>query len=381
MEPRPFTVAIPEATLTDLRERLARVRWADAPPAAGWDYGTDLAYLRELVAYWRDAYDWRAHEARLNAFAQYTVPLAGIDLHYIHQPGVGPDPLPLLLSHGWPGSVWEFHRAIPMLTDPARFGGDPADAFTVVAPSLPGYGFSFRPGQPRFGIAAIADTFATLMTEVLGYRRFVAQGGDWGSMITSRLALAYPERVPAIHLNYLPLAHDSSPAETPEEEDYLRDLAHWRREETAYQAIQGTKPQTLAFGLADSPTGLAAWMLEKYRTWSDCGGDVEAVFGKDDLLTAITIYWATGAIGSSFWPYYDRLHAGGDPVPRGTRIATPTAYIAFPREIVRPPRSRAERYYNIRRWSPQPAGGHFAALEQPEALVQDIRAFFRDYRA
>ena len=222
MEPQPFTVNVPDATLADLQERLARVRWPDAPPGAGWDYGTDVAYLRELVAYWRDGYDWRAHEARLNAFAQSTVPLAGIDLHFVHQPGVGPDPLPLLLSHGWPGSVWEFHKVIPMLTDPARFGGDPADAFTVVAPSLPGYGFSFRPGQPRFGVGAIADAFAALMTDVLGYRRFVAQGGDWGSLISARLALGYPERVPAIHLNFLLLPADTGTpaAPTPEEEQY-----------------------------------------------------------------------------------------------------------------------------------------------------------------
>lgn len=380
MEPQPFTVTIPDATLADLRERLARVRWPDAPAGAGWDYGTDVAFLQELVAYWRDRYDWRAHEARLNAFAQYTVPLAGIELHFIHQPGVGPDPLPLLLSHGWPGSVWEFHQVIPMLTDPARFGGDPADAFTVVAPSLPGYGFSFRPGQPRFGVSAIADAFAALMTDVLGYRRFVAQGGDWGSLISARLALGYPERVPAIHLNFLALPADTSApaAQTPEEEQYGRDRARWRAEEAAYQAIQGTKPQTLAFGLTDSPVGLAAWIVEKFRTWSDCGGDVERVFGKDDLLTSIMIYWVTGAIGSSFWPYYDGLHGG--PLPIGVPVATPTAHLAFPREIARPPRSRAERYFNIQRWTAPPAGGHFAALEQPEALVADMRAFFRDYR-
>lgn len=381
MEPQPFTVAVPDEILADLRERLARVRWPDAPPGAGWAYGTDVDYLRGLVDYWRDGYDWRAQEARLNAFPQYTVSLAGIDLHFIHQLGVGPAPLPLLLSHGWPGSVWEFHKIIGPLTDPARHGGDPADAFTVVAPSLPGYGFSFRPGQPRFGVAAIADAFAALMTDALGYRRFVAQGGDWGSMIAGRLALDYPERVAAIHLNYLPLAADTRPMpDSPEEAQYQRDLAAWQREETAYFDIQGTKPQTLAFGLADSPVGLAAWIVEKFRTWSDCDGDVEAVFTKDDLLTDIMLYWATGAIGSSFWPYYDRLHAGGNPLPPDRRGEVPTAHLAFPREIVRPPRARADARFNIRRWTVAPRGGHFAALEQPEALVADLRAFFRDYR-
>ena len=382
MEPQPFTIAVPDATLADLRERLARVRWPDAPPGAGWDFGSDVAYLRELVAYWRDEYDWRAHEAILNAFPNYTVPLAGIDIHFIHQPGVGPNPLPLLLSHGWPGSVWEFHKVIGPLTDPASHGGDPADAFTVVAPSLPGYGFSFRPGQPRFGVPAIAAAFAALMTDVLGYRRFVAQGGDWGSMVSARLAQDFPERVAAIHLNFLALARDTGTTvlPSPEEDQYQRDLAAWLREETAYQAIQGTKPQTLAFGLTDSPTGLAAWLVEKFRTWSDCEGDLEAVFTKDELLTNIMIYWTTGAIGSSFWPYYDRLHTG-DPLPPSTRVEVPTAYLAFPREIVRPPRARAERRFNIQRWTTHPRGGHFAALEQPEALVADIRAFFRDYRA
>lgn len=382
MQPQPFTIAIPEATLADLRERLARVRLPDAPPDAGWNFGTDVAYLRELVDHWRDRYDWRTYEAQLNAFPQYTVPLAGIDLHFIHQQGVGPNPLPLLLSHGWPGSVWEFHKIIGPLTDPARYGGDPADAFTVIAPSLPGYGFSFRPGQPRFGVPAIAAAFAALMTDVLGYGRFVAQGGDWGSMISARLGLDYPDRVAAIHLNFLALARDTATAveQSPEEEEYQRDLGAWLREETGYQAIQGTKPQTLAFGLTDSPAGLAAWIVEKFRTWSDCDGDVESVFTKDEMLTNIMIYWVTGAIGSSFWPYYDRLHSG-DSLPPGSRVAVPTAHIALPREIVRPPRARAERRFNIQRWTVHPKGGHFAALEQPEALVEDIRAFFRDYRA
>jgi hypothetical protein len=241
-ESRPFTVHVADEVLDDLRERLGRVRWPDEPPGAGWRYGADLGYMRELVNYWRDGYDWRAHEARLNEFRQFTVPLAGIELHFIHQPGVGPDPMPLLLSHGWPGSVWEFREIIPMLTDPGRFGGDPADAFTVVAPSLPGYGFSFRPGQPRFGVVEMADVFAELMTDVLGYGRFAAQGGDWGSFITSRLALAYPERLAGIHLNMMPLRRDAPPPAdpSPEEAAYFEDLRGFLREETGYQVIQGT---------------------------------------------------------------------------------------------------------------------------------------------
>lgn len=380
MAARSYTIHVPDAVLADLRERLARARWPDEVPGGGWRYGTDLTYLRELVAYWRDRYDWRRHEATLNAFRNFTVPLDGIELHFIHQPGVGPAPLPLLLSHGWPGSVWEFHALIPFLTDPARFGGNPADAFTVVAPSLPGYGFSFRPGQPRFGAVEIANTFARLMTEVLGYDRFAAQGGDWGAFITARLAAEYPALLLGIHLNLLPLRREPDRLEqtTAEERRYAEELRGWLREETGYQWIQGTRPQTLAYALTDSPVGLAAWILEKFHAWSDCGGEVERVFSKDELLTNITIYWATGAIGSSFWPYYARLHEGW-PLPEA-RIEVPTAYAAFPREILRPPRSVAERAFTIQRWTAMPAGGHFAALEQPAALAEDIRAFFRPLR-
>ena len=378
--PRPFAVRVPEDVLVDLRERLRRVRWPDEVPGDGWSYGTDLGYMKELVAYWRDRYDWRAHETQLNGFRQFMVPIGEIEVHFIHVEGVGAEPLPLLLSHGWPGSVWEFHRIIPMLTDPARFGGDAADAFTVVAPSLPGYGFSFRSGQPRFGIVEIADVLAALMTDVLGYTRFGAQGGDWGAFVVSRLGLAYPGRLAGIHLNLLPLRREpaSSPHPTDEERRYADELRHWLREETGYQWIQGTKPQTLAYGLTDSPVGLAAWIVEKFRTWSDCGGDVERRFSKDVLLTTVMIYWISGAINASFWPYYSRYH---QPWPFGDeRITVPTAYADFPREILHPPRAAAERLFNLRRWTTMPAGGHFAALEEPEALAADLRAFFRDLR-
>jgi pimeloyl-ACP methyl ester carboxylesterase len=379
--PRPFSIHVAEDVLDDLRARLRGVRWPDEIPNSGWLYGTNLAYMKALVTYWREVYDWRQHEALLNGFKQYTVPLGGVDLHFIHEPGHGPHPMPLLLSHGWPGSVLEFHKLIPLLTDPARFGGDPADAFTVIAPSLPGYGFSFRPDQPRFHVDAIADLFAQLMTDVLGYRRFGAQGGDWGASITSLLGLNYADRVAAIHLNLLMLRRDiSAPAHpTDEERTYLEDLRQWLNEETGYQWIQGTRPQTLAYGLTDSPVGLAAWVIEKFRTWSDCGGDVERRFTKDELLTNVMIYWVTGAINASFWPYYARRREPW-PIPEGVRVEVPTAYAAFPREIVRPPRPWAERVYNIQRWTPMPAGGHFAALEEPEALAADLRAFFRGLR-
>src|SRR3954470_1521823 len=382
-KPQPFTLAVADAAIADLRDRLARTRLPDQapiPPGGDpWSYGTSAAYLADLVAHWRDGFDWRAQEAVLNAFPQYKVPLHGIDLHFLHVPGQGPDPLPLLLSHGWPGSVLEFLDLIPRLTDPARFGGDPADAFTVVAPSLPGYGLSFAPGH-RFGAEAIADCLADLMT-VLGYRRFAAQGGDWGSFVTARLGHAHPDRLVGIHLNLMPVRRDPSivTSPSPEERRYLDELAHFLKEETGYQSIQGTRPQTLSFGLTDSPAGVAAWIIEKFRAWSDCDGDVESAFARDQLLANISLYWFTGAIGSSFWPYYARMH-GPWPIPDG--ITVPTGYCEFPREILRPPRSVAERTFrDIRRWSVMPRGGHFAAMEQPDALAHELREFFRPLRA
>jgi microsomal epoxide hydrolase len=381
-QPQPFSLHIPDAAISDLQQRLSRTRFPDQAPGEPWAYGTDVAYMTTLVEYWRDRFDWSAQEARLNAFPQYKVGLHGIDLHFLHVPGEGPNPHPLLLSHGWPGSVFEFLELIPRLTDPGRFGGDPADAFTVVAPSLPGYGLSFTPGQPRFGVEAIADCFAALMSEVLGYRRFGAQGGDWGSFVTARLGYAYPERLSAIHLNMMPVRRDpqmlSNP--TPEESRFLDELQFWLKEETGYQWIQGTRPQTLAFALTDSPAGLAAWIVEKFRAWSDCGGDIEAVFSRDHLLANISLYWFTGAIGSSFWPYYARMH-GPWPIPAGETVTVPTGYCEFPREILKPPRSVAERTFtNLERWSVMERGGHFAAMEQPDALAQEVRALFRTLR-
>ena len=380
-QPEPFTLHVPDAAVADLRERLARTRFPDQAPGAPWAYGSDVAYMQELVDYWQGDFDWRAEEARLNAFPQYKAPLHGIDVHFLHIPGEGPDPMPLLLAHGWPGSVFEMLELIPRLTDPARFGGDPADAFTVVAPSLPGYGLSFAPGQPRFALEAIAACLADLMS-VLGYRRFAAQGGDWGAFVASRLGCTEADRLIGIHITLLSIRRDLNMVAdpTPEERRFLNELAVFLKEETGYQWIQGTRPQTLAFGLTDSPAGLAAWIVEKFRAWSDCGGAVESVFTKDQLLANISLYWFTGAIGSSFWPYYARMH-GPWPIPEGVTVDVPTGYCQFPHEILRPPRSLAERTYtDIRRWSVMPRGGHFSALEQPEALADEVRAFFRPLR-
>ncbi len=382
MNRRPFTLSIPDQAIADLRTRLALTRFPDQAPDAPWAYGTDLDYMKALVPYWQTSFDWRAQEAALNAFPQFKVALPDVDLHFLHVPGKGPAPTPLLLMHGWPGSVFEFLDIIPRLTDPARFGGDPADAFTVIAPSLPGYGLSFSPGQKRFGIEEIADALAHLMTGVLGYQKYGAQGGDFGGFTASRLGYAYPAQLIGIHLNLLSIQRDWAPPPEPtqEERQYFVDLAAWLKEETGYQAIQGTKPQTLAYGLTDSPAGLAAWLVEKFRTWTDCGGDVESIIDRDRMLADISLYWFTGAIGSSFWPYYARLH-GAWPIPSGGTINVPTGYCAFPHEIIRPPRSIAERMYkNIQRWTPMPKGGHFAAMEQPDALAAEIQAFFRGLR-
>ena len=381
-QPEPITLTVADEAITDLRERLGRARFPDQAPGAPWAYGTDVSYLRGLVDYWRTAFDWRREEARLNAFPQYKVPLCGIDLHFLHVPGNGSSPCPLLLLHGWPGSVFEFIDLIPRLTDPARFGGRPEDAFTVVAPSLPGYGLSFKPGQPRFGIEEIADCVAELMRDTLNYPRFAVQGGDWGAITAARLGCMHADKLIGIHVNLLAVRRDQQPTPdaSPEEKAYADELAHWLREETGYQWIQGTKPQTLAFALTDSPAGLAAWIVEKFRTWSDCGGDVETAFTRDRLLANISFYWFTGAIGSSFWPYYARLHRPW-PIPEGRTVDVPTGYADFPREIIRPPRALAARMYtDIRRWTVMPRGGHFAALEQPGALANEIREFFRPLR-
>lgn len=379
--PKPFRIAVPQATLDDLHDRLSRARFPDEAPDAPWAYGSSLAYVRELATYWRDAYDWRRHEAELNGFSHFTAEIDGIDLHFIHERGRGPNPMPLLLSHGWPGSIVEFMQIIPMLTDPAQFGGDPADAFTVVAPSLPGYGFSFRPGQKRVGLEGMADIFASLMRETLGYETFGAQGGDWGAVVTTILGYKHADLLTGFHVNMLIAGRDPTAVAQPsaEEAAYFKAAANWMKEEAGYQWIQGTRPQTLAYGLTDSPVGLAAWIVEKFRAWSDCGGEVERAIPKDAMLTNIMVYWATGAIGSSFWPYYDRRHSPW-PIPPDARIAAPMGYAAFPREILRPPRSLAERQYDIRRWTEMDRGGHFAALEQPEALAREIREFFRPLR-
>jgi pimeloyl-ACP methyl ester carboxylesterase len=368
--PTPFMLQVPDAAIADLKERLGRTRWPDEPPLEPWSTGTSVSYAKALVDHWRTGFDWRAWEAKLNGFHQFTVPIGGIDLHFIHEPSRGTNPTPLLISHGWPGSVFEFHKLIPLLTE----------RFTVIAPSLPGYTLSFKSGQKRFGVNEIADLYAELMTGVLGYQRFGVQGGDWGAFVASSLGHRHPRLVTAIHLNFLAaLRRDPAmfTSPTPEERAYLGELTHFLKEETGYQAIQGTRPQTLAFALTDSPAGLLAWIVEKFRAWTDNGGSPEDAVSRDEMLANIALYWFTGAIGSSFWPYYARLH-GPWPIPEGQTVDVPMGYAQFPKEILRPPSSLAEKTYtDIRRWTVMPRGGHFAALEQPEALAHEVREFFQ----
>jgi pimeloyl-ACP methyl ester carboxylesterase len=375
---RPFTVHVDEDVLLDLKQRLSRTRWPDELPESGWDYGTNRAYLQELVRYWREDFDWRAQERLLNSFPQFQTEIEGVTLHFLHIKGQGERPLPLIMSHGWPGSFFEMYKVIGPLTDPARFGADPADAFDLVVPSLPGYGFSGPTHTRGITPARMAELFARLMRE-LGYERFGAQGGDWGSYITSLLGRLYPDRLAGIHVNMLPSRSVTAQEATNEEERrWSERRARWTREETGYSQIQSTRPQTLAYGLNDSPAGLAGWIVEKFRVWSDCHGDVESVFTRDELLTNITIYWATQTINSSTRLYYESYHQPDSAFAQ--RVEVPTGVAVFPAEIPVPPLSLARRLYNIQRWTEMPAGGHFAALEQPQALVEDVRAFFRPLR-
>ena len=381
MDIRPFKVDVPEATLEDLRERLARTRWPDEIAGSGWDYGSNLDYVKELVEYWRTRFDWKAQEQAINAFSQFRAVVDGIGIHFVHERGKGPDPLPLIITHGWPGSFVEMLEIIPMLTDPADHGGDAADSFDVVAPSLPGYGFSDRVGRGGMSPQRIAELWLKLMRDGLGYSRFVAQGGDWGSAVTNALGRGYPQEVIGIHLNMvggpLRLPGPEEPPLTQSEQEYLEERKRWWANEQGYMHIQRTKPQTLGYGLNDSPAGLAAWIVEKFRTWSDCGGDVESSFTRDELLTNITIYWVTQTINSADRLYYEAQHV---PAVAGAKIQVPCGVAMFPKEISRPPRESVERTHNVQRWTEMPRGGHFAAMEEPELLAEDIRAFCRSLR-
>jgi len=381
MSAQSFTINIPQATLDDLHTRLAHTRWPDEIEGAGWDYGTNLAYLKELVSYWQNGFDWRAQEDRLNQFAQFRTQINGLGIHFVHQRGKGPHPLPLLLTHGWPDSFDRFYKLIPLLTDPASHGGDPADAFDVIVPSLPGFGFSDHPSCPLTA-EQTADLWVSLMRDVLDYPRYGAAGGDFGSGITQLQAFAHPEALVGIHitdLGFYGLYSLQQPDLSEPERRYLEVQQGWIFREGAYAMIQGTKPQTISYGLNDSPAGLAAWIVEKFQSWSDCSGDVERSFTRDELLTTIMLYWVTQTVRSSF-DYYGPMTT--PQIELGQRIEVPAAFARFPGDIpgMDPPRELAERHLQIKHWTQMPRGGHFAALEEPELLVEDLRSFFRSLR-
>jgi len=380
-ESSPCPLEVDDETLADLHDRIRRTRWTDGIAGAGWSHGTSIAYLRELATYWVDGFDWRAQERLLNErLPGRAAEVDGRRVHYARCEGVGPDPLPLVLLHGWPGSYAEMYKVAPLLADPGAHGGDPADAFDVIVPSLPGHGLSEAVLEPGFGADECSDVVRALMTDVLGVPRFGAQGGDRGAFVSAGLGHRHRDAVVGIHVNLATGIPGASEKMTDAERRWLADRESWLVEEGGYVAIQGSRPQTLGFALNDSPVGLLAWIVEKWRAWSDCHGDVESCFTKDELLTNATIYWVTQTIRSSMHYYYEhRVHP---PVAmRPERVDVPTGVAMFPAEVMRVPREAVARKYDLRQWTDMPVGGHFAAMEQPDALVDDVRRFFRPLRA
>ncbi len=378
---RPFTISVPESMLVDIRARVAAFPWHEMPDDGGWAYGANLDYMKALAAWWLDGYDWRAAERAFNRFPQFIAEVDGVDIHYIHERGSGSSPLPLLISHGWPGSVFEFLEIIEPLAHPERFGGDAADAFDVIAPSLPGYGWSGKPARP-IGPRAVAALFAGLMGETLGYERFIAQGGDWGAAISSWIGFEHAPPCAGVHLNMMGVRAAGAAPEGEDETRWARAARRTLDSEGAYMRQQSTKPQTLSYAMMDSPVGVAAWIVEKFHGWSDLhDGDIEGVYTKDQLLTNVMVYLVTRTFNTASWIYYGHRRSGDRFLPEGGRIEVPVGVAAFPAEFIPwPPRRYVERAYNVVRWTDMPRGGHFAALEEPDRLVADIRAFARRLR-
>jgi microsomal epoxide hydrolase len=377
----PFRVEVSDETLDRIRARVAAFPWHEMPDDDGWQYGTNLDYMKGLCAYWVKDYDWRKHEAAINRFSHFIAPIDGIDIHFIHEKGSSPVPMPLIISHGWPGSIVEFLDVIEPLAHPERFGGDVEDSFDVIAPSLPGFGFSGRPPRP-FGPRKIAGLFAKLMTDVLGYDGYLAQGGDWGGAISTWLGFEHAPACRAIHLNIMTMRHPDG-LQGSEEEAWAERFEREQEMEQGYRTQQATKPQTLSYAMMDSPVGIAAWIIEKFHSWSDLDGDdIESAHSRDTLLTNIMVYVVTRTFNAASWIYYGRREEGGRIFsPEGKRVEVPTAAALFPAEMLAwPPRSYVERMYNVVRWTEMPRGGHFAALEAPELLINDIREFARTLR-
>jgi epoxide hydrolase len=374
-EIRPYRIDVPNAVLDDLKERLARTRWPEAETVDDWSQGIPLAYTRDLAAYWADGYHWRSREAALNRFDHYLTEIDGLDIHFIHQRSPHDDALPLLITHGWPGSIAEFQKVIEPLVNPTS--GSAEDAFHVICPSLPGYGFSGKPSRTGWGVDKIAQVWDTLMVR-LGYDRYGAQGGDWGAAVTTQIGRNRGHCI-AIHLN-MPIARPPAGSGggdlTEDEQQALAAFAEHRKWGTGYSKQQSTRPQTLGYGLVDSPVGQLAWVVEKFCAWTDCDGHPENVISRDELLDNVMLYWVTGSGASSarlYWESFNRFVTDG-------RVDLPTGVAAFPKEILRTPRRWCEAAYNITHWSTMPRGGHFAAFEQPELFVDDVRAFFATVR-
>jgi pimeloyl-ACP methyl ester carboxylesterase len=378
--PEPFTSRTDPDALDDLRARLRATRWPDAPHDAGWSLGTDVEYLRELVTYWADEFDWSAQEAALNQLPRFRVQVGDLGIHFVHARTATPNSLPLVLTHGWPDSFWRYSKVVPLLTDPGAHGADPADAFDVVVPDVPGYGYSDAPVGPPIDSIAVAGLWAELMT-ALGYETFGAAGGDIGSHVSRYLALDYPDRVVAVHRTDAGLPQFSGdPADlTPEEREWFASIATWGAAEGAYGAMHRTKPQTAAVGLNDSPAGLASWIVEKLRSWSDCDGDIERSFSKDEILTNVTIYWLNETIGSSMRMYHANSAIPAAQLAR--RVDVPSGFSIFRGDVAHPPRAWLERVTNAVYVTEPPSGGHFAPFEEPELYAQELRDFFRPYRA
>jgi pimeloyl-ACP methyl ester carboxylesterase len=371
----PFTIDVPDAVLDDLRRRLHNTRWPEAELVDDWSQGIPLSYVQEVCDYWADEYDWRAREAALNRFDQFITEIDGIDIHFVHMRSPHENALPLIITHGWPGSIVEFHRVLEPLTDPTAHGSDAAHAFHVVAPSLPGFGFSGKPTETGWGVDKIADVFAELMAR-LGYDRYVAQGGDWGSAITTALGALHPDQCAAIHVTLAmglrPKADGDLTSEEQEAMDRIQYYSDW---DSGYSKQQSTRPQTLGYGLVDSPAGQAAWILEKFWAWTDCDGHPENALTRDELLDNIMFYWVGGTGASSARIYWESFG-------RGVRhtVSIPSGFSVFPKEIVPPVRKWVDEYYtDIRHWSELDRGGHFAAFEVPDLYLDEIRSCFRAF--
>jgi pimeloyl-ACP methyl ester carboxylesterase len=375
----PFEIAIPDNVLTDLRERIARTRWPDEIDGIGWDQGTPLALLRSVLDDWANGFEWRTREAELNRLPHFRAELGGLSVHFVHVRATDETAIPIVLTHGWPSTFLELLPLVPLLTEPAAHGFD-GPSFDVVIPSLPGYGFSERPRRAGMSTRAIASLWHELM-QGLGYASYAAGGTDFGAGVSTFMALDMPEPLVGLHLTFLeesPFLGEDSAALTPAERAYVEVAEEWMRTEHAYADIQATKPQTVGYGLNDSPAGLAAWVVEKWRSWGDTGGNVDARFGRDTLLSTLTVMWATQTIASSMRLYWEKARAGPAFGPHD-HVTVPTGFAVFANEFVpegRPPREWAERMYAIERWTEMPRGGHFPALEEPELLARDIAAFF-----